>query len=235
MPPVVLITGAAGGLGKALTEKLTSDHWHVVAGYHRTPLCGISENVTQLKMDVTDREAVADIVEQVTQSHGRIDVLINNAGVTRDHLNLQTTEKDWDHVHDVNLRGSFLCSQSVLPIMVRQGSGHILNISSYSGRSGAVGQSAYSAAKAGLIGFTMAIAQEYGSKNIRANVILPGVLKTGMTKDLSESQFSNFRKQNVLGRLSDLREVASVVAFLCGTQNISGQVFQLDSRIVSWA
>ncbi len=234
MLPVVLITGAAGGFGRALTEKFSLSSWQVIAGYHKAPFPEPLDYVTQIRLDVTNRQEVATVVEQVIKEFGRIDVLINNAGINRDDLLIQAEESDWDQVHEVTLSGAFLCTQAVLPIMVRQSEGHIVNISSYAGRCGVGGQSVYAAAKAGLLGLTLAIAREYGSKNIRVNAVLPGVLPTGMTQKLSQSQREVFRQQNVLGRFNDLAEVAAMVVFLCGTRNISGQVFQLDSRIAPW-
>ncbi len=234
MLPVVLITGAAGGLGQALTKVLSSGQWQVIAAYHTAPLVAAHDQVIQMRMDVTNRQEVSQVVRDIDARFGRIDVLINNAGINRDSLLVQADDEEWDRIHEVCVKGAFLCTQAVLPIMTRQSDGHIINISSYAGRCGVGGQSVYSAAKASLLGLTLATARETGAQNIRVNAILPGVLPTGITRNLSPSLWESFRKQNVLGRFNDLGEVASMVAFLCGTRNISGQIFQLDSRIAPW-
>jgi 3-oxoacyl-[acyl-carrier protein] reductase len=165
---------------------------------------------------------------------GRLDVLINNAGVTADHLLGQLTEDDWRSVMEVNLKGAFLCSRAVIPQMIKQHDGHIINVSSYSARAGHTGQVNYAAAKAGLIGLTQALAREIGSRNVRANTVLPGLLKTAMTKGLSKDQLDALRRENALDRVNDVDEVAAFIGFLATTKNISGQLFQLDSRIAPW-
>jgi 3-oxoacyl-[acyl-carrier protein] reductase len=134
----------------------------------------------------------------------------------------------------VHLKGAFLCSQAVLRPMLKQRDGHILNVASFSARTGNRGQANYAAAKAGLLGLTTSLAKEVGSRNVRVNAILPGVLPTPMTASLTPEQLETFATANALGRLNDPAEVARFAAFLAGTQNISGQVFQLDSRIARW-
>jgi len=160
--------------------------------------------------------------------------LINNAGIVRDAGLWEMADDDWDRVLDVNLKGAFLCVQEVSKVMIRQRAGHIINISSFSGRTGQRGQANYAAAKAGLFGLTASLARELGSRNVRVNAILPGVLPTKMTANLTESEIDQFAAANALGRINSLDEVARFIAFLAGTQNISGQLFQLDSRIAPW-
>ena len=140
----------------------------------------------------------------------------------------------WDHVLDVNLKGAFLCAQAALRPMIKQRGGHILNIGSFVARVSRAGQANYAAAKAGLIGLTQSLAKEVGSRNVRVNAILPGVLATPMTAQLTPEQFAAISTENALGRISTVEEVARFTAFLAGTQNISGQLFQLDSRIARW-
>jgi 3-oxoacyl-[acyl-carrier protein] reductase len=173
------------------------------------------------------RRAVADVLAR----WGRIDALVNNAGVTADQGLPQLREADWDHVLDVNLKGAFRCSQAVLRPMLRQREGHILNLGSFAGRVGARGQSAYAAAKAGLMGLTVALAREVGPRNVRVNAVLPGVLPTPLTAGLPPDALARFAAANALCRLNTLDEVARFVVFLAGMQNVSGQLFQLDSRI----
>ena len=221
---VVVITGASGGLGTALAAEFAKTQWTVVA----------ASRSAVPALDVTNRRQVEDIFEQAIAQHGRIDALINNAGVTADGLCAQLSDEDWQRVVEVNLRGAFLCSRAVARQMIRQRDGHIINVSSYAGRAGAPGQSNYAAAKAGLFGLTQSLARELGSRNVRVNAVLPGVLPTNMTARLRPEQLAAFAEANVLGRINALEEVARFLQFLATTQNISGQLFQLDSRIGPW-
>ncbi|MEQ2005889.1 MAG: SDR family NAD(P)-dependent oxidoreductase [Limisphaerales bacterium] len=233
-PRVALITGASGGLGGALVAEFLAQGWRVAAGFHRENAHGETDQLWPLRLDVTSRENVEEAIAQVTSGWQRIDLLINNAGNTADNLIAQLTDEDWQRVFDVHLKGAFLCSQAVLRPMLKQRDGHILNISSFSARTGNRGQSNYSAAKAALLGLTTSLAKEVGSRNVRVNALLPGVLPTPMTASLTPEQLADFASANALGRINDLAEVARFAAFLAGTQNISGQFFQLDSRIARW-
>lgn len=232
---VALITGASGGLGRALVAEFLAQGWRVAAGFHRENAHTKTDSLWPLPLDVTSREGVADAVTKVTSGWQRIDLLVNNAGITVDRPLWQMDDDDWQRVLDVHLKGAFLCSQAVLRPMLRQRDGHILNIASFSGRNGNGGQANYAAAKAALLGLTTSLAKEVGSRNVRVNALLPGVLPTPMTAGLSPRQLETFAAANALGRLNDLAEVARFTAFLAGTQNISGQFFQLDSRIARWA
>lgn len=233
-PRVALITGASGGLGRALVAEFLAQDWRVAAGYHRENAHAESDSLLPLPLDVTSREAVACGVTQVLSRWQRIDLLINNAGYTADQLVGQLTDDDWQRVLDVHLKGAFLCSQAVLRPMLKQRDGHILNVASFSARTGNRGQANYAAAKSALLGLTTSLAKEVGSRNVRVNALLPGVLPTPMTAGLSPQQLEAFAAANALGRINDLAEVARFAAFLAGTQNISGQFFQLDSRIARW-
>ena len=232
---VALITGAAGGLGKALVSEFAAQGWRVAAGWHRSVILPEGKLVWPVKLDVTDQSSVKQAVALVLERWGRVDLLINNAGCTADQLAWQITDEDWQQVLAVNLKGSFLCSQAVVRPMLKQRSGQIINLASFAGRHGARGQASYAAAKAGLLGLTESLAKELGSRNIRVNAILPGVLPTPMTAKLSEAQLATFAAANALGRLNAVAEVARFIAFLASTENISGQLFQLDSRIGRWA
>jgi 3-oxoacyl-[acyl-carrier protein] reductase len=232
---VALITGAAGGLGSGLVGEFLGQGWQVALGYHQTqPTPTPHEHSFALHLDVTDRASVEKGVKAILEKWGRIDALVNNAGLTADGSLWQLSESEWDKVMAVNLKGAFLCCRAALPIMLRQRSGHIVNISSFSGRAGQSGQANYAAAKAGVIGLTQSLAKETGSRNIRVNAVLPGVLSTGMTAHLGEERMKNFASANALGRINSVGEVARFVAFLAATENVSGQVFQLDSRIAPW-
>ncbi len=225
---VVLITGAGGLLGSALVRIFTTEGWHVVAAVRKRA------GESAVLLDVTQSEQVTQVVNNITEQFGRIDVLINNAGVTADGLCSQLSETDWSHVLDVNLRGAFLCSKAVARPMMRQREGQIVNVSSFGARSGPVGQSNYAASKAGLVGLTQSLAKELGSRNVRVNAVFPGVMPSRMTAHLSADRLEHFAKSNALGRINSSEEVARFIAFLVTTQNISGQVFQLDSRIAPW-
>ncbi|MCD6049079.1 MAG: 3-oxoacyl-(acyl-carrier-protein) reductase [Verrucomicrobia bacterium] len=233
LPRVALITGAAGGLGMAMTQELAQRGWQVAAGWHRQALSD-AEGIQPVVLDVTSAESVTKAVEEVLKQWGRIDLLVNNAGLTVNQTLPQTSEEDWDRVLDVNLRGAFLCSKAVVRGMLKQRSGHIINISSFAARSGPRGQVAYAAAKAALIGFTQSLAKESGGRNVQANVILPGVLPTPMTAGLPEEVMKAFAEANALGRINEVAEVARFIANLAEMKNVSGQVFQLDSRIAPW-
>jgi len=230
---VVLITGASGGLGKALVAEFAEQGWRVVAA-SRQPLAAEAKHVWPLALDIINRKQAESVVEQVIQRWQRIDVLINNAGATADSSICEMEDEDFEKVLSVNLKASFICSQMVLRPMLRQRDGHIVNISSFSGRAGARGQANYAAAKAGLFGLTQSLAQEVGSRNIRVNAVLPGVLPTRMTSHLKPEQLEAFANANALKRINSVEEVARFIAFLVTTRNISGQLFQLDSRISPW-
>ena len=235
---VVLITGASGGLGAGLVNAFTEADWQAVAARRsrsaeRTGQAG-SPFIHELTMDVTRHNEVERAFAEVVERFGRLDVLINNAGVTADAPLSQLSEEAWDRALDVNLRGAFLCSKAAARQMIRQRDGHIINISSHAARRGPRGQANYAAAKAGLVGLTQSLAKELGSRNVRVNAIFPGVMPTRMTAALSEEQRIEFAKANALGRINSVEEVARFIVFLASTQNISGQVFQLDSRIAPW-
>ncbi len=233
-PRVALITGASGGLGRALVAEFLAQGWRVAAGYRHENVHPESECLLPLPLDVTSRDAVQAAVDQVLARWQRVDLLINNAGSTADNLSWQLSDDDWQRVLDVHLKGAFLCSQAVLRPMLKQRDGHILNLASFSARTGNRGQANYAAAKAALLGLTTSLAKEVGSRNVRVNVLLPGVLPTPMTAQLTPKQLEAFAAANALGRLNDLEEVARFAAFIAGTRNISGQFFQLDSRIARW-
>ena len=230
----VLITGAAGGLGRGLVAAFASSGWRVIAATHRPSDFVESEDVWPVQLDVTDRLQIENVVSRGFARFGRLDVLINNAGITDDQLFFQMDEAAWQRVLDVNLKGAFRCSQAVIRLMLKQREGHIINVSSYSARTGHAGQAAYAASKAGLIGLTQSLAREAGSRNVRVNAILPGVLPTAMTAKLNTQRLAELASDNTLGRINSVDEVARFMVFLAGMQNVSGQVFQLDSRIGRW-
>jgi len=229
---VALITGAAGGLGRALTSAFVAQDWQVVAASRSA--VEPQPHVHFISMDVTRGEDVERGFAETRERFSRIDAMVNNAGITLDAPLAQMSDEEWDGVLDVSLRGAFLCSKAGARQMVRRRDGHIINISSFGACSGPRGQGNYAAAKAGVIGLTQSLAKELGSRNIRVNAIFPGVMPTNMTAQFTAERLDEFARANALGRINSVEEVARFIVFLAGTQNISGQVFQLDSRIAPW-
>jgi len=219
-PRTAVITGGDGDLAKSIGNELKQAGFEVLAPGRDV-------------LDVTNADSVKAFFATVKQ----IDLLVNNAGVCRDVSVVKMSEEEFDQVFDVNLKGAFLVSQAAVKIMAKQRRGHIVNIGSYSALSGPSGQANYAAAKAGLIGLTQSIAKEYGVRNVRANCVLPGFLETKMTRHLLENDEwrEELMKTHALGRLNTPQDAARFIAFLHSMQNVSGQVFQLDSRVHRWA
>jgi 3-oxoacyl-[acyl-carrier protein] reductase len=215
-------------------NEFASHGWQVIAGLRAISDQPSSPNTTPVLLDVTKADQVEQAVATALQQFGGIDALVNNAGLTADALCSEISDEDWTRVLDVNLSGAFLCSRAVARPMIRQRDGHIINISSLAARRSTRGRSNYAAAKAGLLGLTQSLAKELGSRNVRVNAIFPGVMPTNMTAKLNDQQLAAFARDNALGRINSLHEVARFIAFLASTQNISGQVFSLDSRIAPW-
>lgn len=232
--PVVLITGAAGGLGQGLVEAFVEAGWRVAAGEHRTPCPPRTGQVWTVPLDVTVLERASQVVAGIVTRWGRLDALVNNAGVTADALVARMTDADWDRVVEVNLKGAMACARAAIWPMLRQRDGQIINISSFAARAGTPGQANYAAAKAGLIGLTQSLAAELGSRNVRVNAVLPGLLPGAMTARLEPEARERLVAGNVLGRMNSVAEVARFVAFLAGMRDVSGQLFQLDSRLSRW-
>jgi len=181
-------------------------------------------------MDVRDEKQIEAYFSRLE----KIDVLIANAGVTRDGALVGMAANDFEEVVNTNLRGAFLCTRAAIKMMVKQRSGHVLLIGSRSGKNGPRGQTAYAAAKAGLVGFAQSVAKEYGGRNIRCNVVLPGFLETKMTAGLPDKRREEIRAEHALGRFNTAENSARAIAFLARLDNVSGQVFTLDSRIDRW-
>lgn len=231
----VLITGAAGGLGGELTKTFLAAGWRVAAGQHSKTIQSSDDRLKVVPLDVTNADQIKKTVDGLLAEWGRIDVLINNAGITADGALAALSIEDWQRVLDVNLKGAFLCSRAVLQqMMFEQRNGHIINVSSFAAKNGHAGQANYVAAKAGLVGLTQSLAKEAGKRNVCVNAIFPGLLETPMTEHLTPEQIKTIGGSNVLGRSTTLEEVAAFALHLTTMRHVSGQVFQLDSRVSAW-
>ena len=235
--PVALVTGAARGLGKQVALMLSAYGYSVAVNYvssHKEAdnlIKAMGNDSTALKADVGDISEVRAMAEEIKKTFGKLDVIVNNAGISRDNLLLKQTEVEWDNVIRTNLKGCFNVISTLSPLMIQSGGGSIINISSYSGMKGKAGQSAYSASKAAILGLTVSAAQELSEYNIRVNAILPGYMMTEMGR-MARKAAEDAEEKSVLKKLSQPKEVADFILYLLATQNISGQVFSLDSRII---
>ncbi len=235
---VAIVTGAGRGIGLEITRRLLGMGMTVVAVDLKDEL--LSELPGQLgepgeklvckKLDVTDSEGFAALVDEIAEKYERIDVLVNNAGITRDNLLMRISDEDWQAVLKVNLTSAFIGTRAVARYMVRQRTGSIINLTSYSGLEGNRGQANYSASKAGLIGLTKTTAKELASKNIRCNAVAPGFIKTEMTDALPQQAKDVALELIPLKRMGTPDDVARVVEFLAGEASayITGQVISVD-------
>jgi 3-oxoacyl-[acyl-carrier protein] reductase len=234
---VCLITGSSRGLGKAIALAL-GRRGHGIAVHYRErkeeaeDVASQIEGAITLQADVEKSDDVERGIKKVIDTFGRIDLLVNNAGITKEALLLKTAEKDFDSVLKTNLKGPFLFIRTAAPHMMRQRRGQVINISSIAGMKGREGLSAYSASKAGLIGLTRTAAAELGKHNIMVNAVLPGYLLTDMGQDTGEKAKTLALKNSVIRDFSSPENAAQFVCFLSETEGISGQVFNLDSRII---
>ena len=240
---VALVTGASRGMGRAIALKLAGLGSRVAVNYvaiddqNRLDADNVVETVIGLggeafsvEADVRDGEAVKAMVQGVLDRWDKIDVLVNNAGITRDNLLLRMSEDAWDNVLDVNLRGTYLCTKFALKSMIRQGWGRIISVASIAGVIGNAGQTNYAASKGGIIAFTKSIAREVGSRGITANAVAPGFIKTSMTEVLSAEIKNSILSMTSLRRAGEPEEVAELVAFLASDAAgyITGQVIGID-------
>lgn len=241
---VALVTGASRGIGATIACRLAEAGTKVGVNYlsNREAAAGVVQTITAaggdallVEGDVTQEKDASAAVKQVVGHWGRIDILVNNAGINRDRLLLRMSSEDWDQVMEVDLRGAFLCTRYVMSHLVKQRSGRILNISSVVGISGNPGQANYAAAKAGLIGFTKAVAREVASRNVTVNALAPGYVTAGMVEQLSEDTRQKILSRIPMGRFGSAGDVAEAVVFLCseGAGYITGQVLTIDGGLIA--
>ncbi len=229
-----LITGAAGTLGSALTRQFAGQGWTTFAGFHRSHPLSLDPGIVPLALDVTRDSDWESAASHIAGSVSALDVLVHNAGLAEDSLLSQTTLDAWDRTAAVNLRPAAVGTRNLLPLLARASPAHVVIIGSLASSMGGSGQSAYSAAKAALVGLAQSLARELAPHGIRVNTIFPGVLPGPMTDRLAPKALEHLVNSNLLATPNDPAEVARFVTFLVSTRNISGQVFNLDSRIRPW-
>lgn len=236
---VALVTGGSRGIGRACAIELANAGFDVAINYVGNEeaanstvneLKNIGSDSVAFKFDVTNEEAVNEGVKQVIEKYGKIDVLVNNAGITRDGLFMRMSSDNWNAVINTNLNSAYYVTQPVIKLMMKQRFGSIVNMSSIVGLYGNAGQANYAAAKAGLIGFTKSLAKELGSRNIRVNAIAPGFIQTDMTKDL---KLDGVEEHIPLRRLGLPEDIAKAVKFLAvDATYVTGQVLAVDGGLV---
>lgn len=240
---VAIVTGASRGIGRAIAELLAQRGADVVCGDRleeqaKETASAIAKATGRRTggclVDVADHQSALDFINCAIEDFGKVDFLINNAGITRDNLIMRINESDWDDVIDVNLKGTYNCCKAVIRPMMKQRFGRIVNITSVVGLSGNAGQANYAASKAGLIGFTKSLARELGSRNITVNAVAPGYVTTALTEDLPDEIKQASIKATPLGRFGEPKDIASAVAFLVSgdAAYITGQVLSVDGGMV---
>ena len=238
---VALVTGATRGIGKEIALELAKNGFDIAVNYRGTQDENLKKEIESnnvrcefVEADVSNFEQCENMIKEAIEKYGRIDVLVNNAGITKDGLIMRMKKEDFEAVIDVNLVGTFNVTRNVIPYMIKQKSGRIINVSSVVGVAGNAGQTNYSASKAGVIGFTKSLAKEVASRNILVNAIAPGFIDTDMTKVLSDTVKEEINAQIPLKRMGTPKEIAKVVKFLASEDSsyITGQVINIDGGMV---
>jgi 3-oxoacyl-[acyl-carrier protein] reductase len=231
------VTGASRGIGRAIAERLAAGGAHVIcvarganADATAAAIRDAGGKASAQGVDVTDQAAVEGLIKSVIETHGRLDILVSNAGITRDQLMLRMKRADWDEVLSTNLTASFTICQAALKPMIRARSGRIIAISSVVGQTGNAGQANYAASKAGLIGFCKSLAREVASRQVTVNVVAPGLIDTDMTRAISEAAKTDWSEQIPLGRMGSPADIAAAVSFLASDEAsyITGQVLAVN-------
>ncbi len=235
---IAVVTGGAQGIGQAIATSLAEEGADVVVVDLNANRCEdtvahikkIGRKALAVSVNVGDWDQVKRLVDHVQQEWERIDIFVNNAGITRDGLLLRMKEEDWQSVLQVNLTGTFYCTKAVVPLMSRQRNGRIVNIASIVGAIGNIGQANYAASKAAVIGLTKTVAREYASRNITVNAVAPGFIDTAMTQDLSADTKETLLSQIPLKRLGQASDIADAVSFLCSDKAgyITGHVLHVN-------
>ena len=233
MKKIALVTGAGRGIGKEIAKKLQQDGYFVIANSKHTE---IPNTETQMGYcgDVSSASDVSHMIDEIVKKFGKIDVLINNAGIAQQKLFTDISEDEWDRMIDNNLKSMFLVTKAVLPHMIHEKCGAIVNISSIWGMVGASCEVHYSAAKAGVIGFTKALAKEVALSNIRVNCVAPGIIKTDMLNEFSKEDLAELAEETPLGKLGTPKDIAEAVSFLVSEKAtfITGQVLSPNGGFV---
>ena len=245
---VALVTGASQGIGRACALKLAKCGASVaLVARNREKLDAVAQEIKQIlgpgstgalaraySSDISDEDQIKTTFKSVITEFGKIDILVNNAGITRDQLVMRMKRADWDAVIDTNLTSAYLCTQQVIGPMLKQRWGRVINVTSIFGQMGQAGQANYAASKAGLIGLTMAVARELGSRNITCNAVAPGFIETAMTAELAEELKQNALKMIPLGRIGSPEDVANCVAFLASEEAgyITGHVLNVNGGML---
>ena len=234
---IAIVTGASRGIGRAIAQTLAARGAVTIAAARGDNAAATAAAIGEAggradvaSVDVTDKASVDAMVAAVLERHGRVDILVNNAGITRDQLLLRMKRDDWDQVIATNLTAAFACAQAVIKPMIKQRGGRIISISSVVGQTGNAGQSNYAASKAGLIGFSKALAREVASRGVTVNVVAPGLIETDMTRAIAEKAQGDWAAQIPLGRLGTTADVAAAVCFLASDEAsyITGQVLAVN-------
>ena len=239
---ICLVTGGSRGIGKAIVEKFLNEGAYVFYTYVSNKGCDelyekwnkTEERLVSFQADASDFKKAQEIINEIIKKHKRIDVVVNNAGITQDNLLLRMSEEQWDKVINVNLKSVFNYTKAALRFMLKQRSGVFINISSVVGITGNPGQANYAASKAGIIAFTKSIAKEVGSRNIRAIAVAPGFIQTDMTEKLSKNAEEFWKSSIALGRPGKPEEIANVVAFLASEEAsyITGETIVVDGGMI---
>jgi len=233
---VALVTGAGAGIGQACAEMLCEEGAKVAVGYVQDKdqaalTAGRCKDAAVVQIDVTDADGVSAAFDEIESSMGPVEILVNNAGITRDRLFMRMSQAEWEEVLDVNLSGAFRCTKRALPGMLKSGWGRIVNIGSVVGTTGNAGQTNYSAAKAGLVGFSKSLAREVARKGITVNVVAPGLIDTAMTEVLTEVQREALLGRVPIGRPGTTQEVAEAVRFCVRASYLTSQVIGINGGL----